>query len=408
MAEYHQQKSEVAVTHSLNLNTTKFDDIKTLGKVTWLIPLSASRNQKLKPWADELIKAVQDFSAFLLKSPVVQKYPEIIALGYWCRKANLQMMREEYQKLSANKKRQPQGNVFHIAPANVDTVFFYSLILSVLSGNKNIVRISERSGDICRALIRLLAEFLTKENTHVLQKSVAIVEYASAHTQATLALSQWCQLRVIWGGDIAIEAISQIAPGTPQLAFPDRYSIAVMQLKKKDQKELSFIAQRFIADFLPFNQQACSSPKAIYWLKTPEQLKKRFYLELKKILNKTTEVHEVSLQTNRIINIQTLLLKQTHSISYKLLEQDFSVIDLDEVTPAELNKHEGNFLLLTCDINQLNKLPNAKKLQTISYFGLNIHEVEQLKALRKTKLGSALAFNHYWDGVNLLAELTIQ
>ena len=45
----------------------------------------------------------------------------------------------------ADALRFPRGLVFHVPPANVDTIFVYSWALSALAGNSNVVRISSRS-----------------------------------------------------------------------------------------------------------------------------------------------------------------------------------------------------------------------------------------------------------------------
>src|SRR5229473_1854189 len=42
-------------------------------------------------------------------------------------------------------RRFPRGLVFHVPPANVDTIFVYSWALSALAGNRNVVRISPRA-----------------------------------------------------------------------------------------------------------------------------------------------------------------------------------------------------------------------------------------------------------------------
>ncbi len=50
----------------------------------------------------------------------------------------------------------PRGNVFHVPPANVDTIFVYSWALSALAGNHNVVRISERSAAAAETILDAL------------------------------------------------------------------------------------------------------------------------------------------------------------------------------------------------------------------------------------------------------------
>jgi hypothetical protein len=368
-----------------------------------------SHSISVEPWTEELIKHVALFSQYLLNDQKAKKSPELVALGYWCRKANLMLIHQDFICLENELKRESLGKVFHIAPANVDTVFFYSLILSALSGNQNIVRISERSGDLCRLLIHTFHQFLNQHQTSVLSKLISVVEYSSTHTEATRLFSQWSDLRVIWGGDSAIKAISLIDPNTKQLCFPDRFSIAAMQLTEIDISNIPQIATRFIADFLPFNQQACSSPKALFWLNTSSKLQQQFYCELKKALKVHQQQFGLSEQVERHINLQQILLFSNNTIIDKNLSAQLEQVQLQTIEAEHLQIHRGNGLLLTRSISNIKELPFHDKLQTISYYGFDlIHTKEIISSSYKRiiTVGNALNFSHRWDGVNLLSHLS--
>ena len=188
----------------------------------------------LKPWSKELIEQVIALSQFILSSSKAKRYPEIIALGFWFRAANLTHI---HQQSSAHTKpvSDAAAKVFHIAPANVDTVFFYSMLLSALAGNQNIVRISSRSGEVTYLLIELLKVFLAAHPSSILHRLISIVEYPAEQQDVTQALTQWCDLRVIWGGDKAIQAIQKSAPHNNDQVFPDRYSIALLKINQQDE-----------------------------------------------------------------------------------------------------------------------------------------------------------------------------
>lgn len=63
----------------------------------------------------------------------------LTALGFWLRRANLTAIASEYEN---DERRTGRGLAFHIAPGNVDTLFFYSIIVSVLAGNPTLLRLS--------------------------------------------------------------------------------------------------------------------------------------------------------------------------------------------------------------------------------------------------------------------------
>ncbi len=64
----------------------------------------------------------------LLRNSEAKTYPELVALGFWLRKSNLKKM----QNLSPIGVIKPLGWVVHFTPSNVDTMFIYSWICSLL------------------------------------------------------------------------------------------------------------------------------------------------------------------------------------------------------------------------------------------------------------------------------------
>jgi hypothetical protein len=121
--------------------------------------------QLVAPFAPEDFAYCQALSEALLKDPQSRDYPDLIALGFWLRQANLIPLLAPYQHQDCF--RQPLGLIFHSAPANVDSLFVYSGILSLLCGNKNVIRLSSRSGGSTALLIekiRNLAERFPAQN----------------------------------------------------------------------------------------------------------------------------------------------------------------------------------------------------------------------------------------------------
>nr|WP_231616642.1 aldehyde dehydrogenase family protein [Pseudoalteromonas sp. SWN29] len=300
---------------------------------------------------------------------------------------------------------QPRGVVFHITPANVDTVYFYSLLLSMLCGNCNIVRISDRSGEQTYQLIALLNEFLLLYPNSVLNSLCVIVSYSSDTQVITEHFSEHCDMRIIWGGDDAIAKINQQAHVQHQVCFPDRYSLAVIRLTTE--ADIDLAVSRFIRDFNAFSQQACSSPKAILWYQTSSELQHLFWQALRLALSQGEPQFSQTAQANRLYHLQQLILLATINILAINKYHEFMHCELVEFSPDMLLHHQGDGLVLSCQIQRLD-LEKTDKLQTISYFGLNTSEQNQLAttAIRAIALGQALTFDHYWDGVDLLAELS--
>ncbi|WP_102795725.1 acyl-CoA reductase [Bowmanella denitrificans] len=377
---------------------TPFPDLAEHKDIKWHIK-APHAPASIKPWSDQLILEVDSLARFLLQHKISKEYPEIVALGFWARKANLLKMLPGQARFKEAKKTPA---VFHVGPANVDTVFFYSFLLSVLAGNQNIVRVSNRSGALVYQLIDLLQGFFYQYANSEFEQLISIIEYPATSTGVTVTLSEWANMRVIWGGDNSIDAINHIAPHANQLTFPDRYSIALMQIE--DAEQIPQAVEAMVKDLLPFRQQACSSPKAIVWWNTSEQLQNAFFLQLNQVLANKENGFDMRDQVEQFVDCQRMVI--THKPAVKTIEHNhITCLDLDKLLPDYFDIHTGHGLLLNIRVDTLDSLPYADKLQTIAVF--NIPDAMQNELMtnhyvkRVTSLGKALSFQHIWDGVDL-------
>ncbi len=216
------------------------------------------------PFAPERLAFVHAIGRAIMASREARAMPELVALGFWARPASVQQMIPSED--GSGLLRLPRGLAFHIAPANVDTIFVYSLLLSVLAGNRNIVRISTKESGQTALLLRLLADALGQADAAT-QDSLAIVRY-EADRATNDYLSSLCDLRLVWGGDATVATLreSPLPPHATELNFPNKLSGAVIDaaawLAAADPDEQ---AHRFANDSLWFGQQACSSPRFVFW-----------------------------------------------------------------------------------------------------------------------------------------------
>ena len=94
--------------------------------------------------ADDLILSFfSDLSKRILRESFFKTEPSFFALAFWLRKSNIKRILNENIRTD-NFALKPLGKVFHLCPWNVDTMFIYSLVLALLGGNKNVVRISAK------------------------------------------------------------------------------------------------------------------------------------------------------------------------------------------------------------------------------------------------------------------------
>ena len=101
-----------------------------------------------------------------------------------------------------------------------------------------------------------------------------IVKYEKDN-EATKLFSKLCDVRIIWGGDNTINEIrkASIPSKSTELTFSDRYSISVLKAKSyislENKKKL---ALDFYNDTYLFDQNACTSPHAIYWVGSKQEV----------------------------------------------------------------------------------------------------------------------------------------
>ena len=405
----------------LNLNDLAVNVLLGAGKVA--APQKAQLHQS---FSNEIMAELSELGHFLMKN--AREYPDIVATGYWLRAAHLKKIKADYTIDNATLgSRKSKGVVFHIAPGNVDTLFFYSLVLSLLTGNQSILRISNRLSDIAEQLILLLKQFFTKKQLitpvkhSVLYPLINIIQYPH-NDDITAEISLQSDVRVIWGGDKTVSHIATLPMkehGT-QVSFPDRYSVSVIQLENEYQIQSAVL--KFVADIKPFMQQACSSPKVVYWLNTNEHLQVLFWQMADKLLSEQLPASPLSASEQ----IELILFKQNCAIELAPVLQSLSSQTMqnlncisvipsargEKFTKSLIDKHCGLFCFLSQDIEELFSIKLEKHCQTITKFGViesDWHawiEKSEQPMKRWAKLGTALDFSPHWDGVDIISSLT--
>ena len=225
---------------------------------------------------------LSELSGRICKDPAARNYPEVYGFGFWCRRSNLEFMKKE--------GRRGKGLVFHIAPGNMPVMFAYSWAVSFLAGNSNLVRLPGKEAPETDLLCRYLEELFEKTEYRDLKESNGFVRYGHWDRQ-TAAYSEMSDVRILWGGDETIRRIQKIPlkKAVEDIVFPDKYSIGVISpayLSKLNKDEFFQMVHRFYNDTYSADQNACSSPKFIFWLEDcPEEgqleaVKQRWWQEL--------------------------------------------------------------------------------------------------------------------------------
>jgi len=299
--------------------------------------------------------------------------------------------------------------------------FAYSLVAALLAGNACVVKASSQDFAQTRIVCAAMKQLL--EGAHVaLRDHVTVVIYPRERQDVTEMFSAACDSRIIWGGDETVRRVrtAPLAPHANEVTFPDRYSLLVVSAEAvlaMDEKQLTTAAQGFYNDTYLTDQNACTSPRLIYWLGSGETLaqaqqrfweavrgyaKSRYALEPVVAVDKITAAYRAAIQLpgSRIVPMPDNMVVR---------------IALDSLTPEmDENRCAGGFFLEYAAETLDDLAPVVKrKYQTLSYLGLEKDDL--LRFVRDHRLtgidriapvGSTMDFALTWDGIDLIRTLS--
>ncbi|TMR04781.1 gamma-glutamyl phosphate reductase [Nonomuraea turkmeniaca] len=355
------------------------------------------------------------FGRRLLRPALARRHPELGSLGFFLRPSELARTLES---MAGEHVRVPRGLIFHIPPANVDTVFVYSWALSALMGNRNVVRLSPRSGAVAEVIVETLHEALGEADP-VVGETQRIVSYDRSAEEVTAALSAACDLRVVWGGDRTVQDVRRhpLPPHARDLAFPDRSSFAVIRAAAwlcAPRAARATVAEGFVNDTYWFDQAACSSPRTVFWVGAEgdcDAARADFVDHVSRVV------------AARGWGVDAAMAVEKRVATYGLAAEgaaesvEFCGNALANVTLATAAHAPRRWLgagtFAHARLGEPAELAGLveRRDQTMTHFGFGRPELEELaKALagrgvdRMVPVGSALSFHRVWDGVDLPAE----
>ncbi len=369
-----------------------------------------------QPFSDYAINFLNALSYELTKD--ARTYPEVVALAFFCRKANIISLKKKYD--NKDHIRLGRGVVFHIAPSNVPLNFSYSLVCGILSGNCNIVRVPftefEQVTIVCEALKRIQLSGAYDEIT----KRIILVRYERQNT-ATSFFCSVCDTCVIWGGDETISQIrkNEIPAKASFITFADRYSFCMINADVYiNEPNKAKIASGFYNDTYLYDQNACTSPHLVIWLgneKNVEASKEIFWNELHKlVIQKKADIQPVS-AVNKLTAFYTQAISAT--IISKIVTDDNHLWRINiESLDADIHTyrcfsgyfseyHAASFLEISGIIN--------RSYQTLAYYGFEkdelfdfIKRTSPVGIDRIVPIGRTADFSLIWDGFELITTLT--
>lgn len=376
----------------------------------------------LPPFHEATVRFVGDLSRTILSDRSMRAFPELMALAHWFRAAKVQEQQEALRQSTAPGIALAKGLVFHVAPANVDSVFVYSWLLSLLCGNANVVRISRRATEQIEAFVGVAGR-LMQDATHSLVMQTNVVLTYEHDAAISAALSDICQLRVVWGGDATVAQMRAIPlpPLSSELAFPNRFSLAVIassEVLNLSAQELASLARRFYNDTFWFNQQACSSPRVVVWIGSDadtSEAKARLWAAVDATVQELKPENAAAAVMNRLTTGYRIAQSRAGAAIVSPPGAMPSRIAAHTLAAEDRECHDGNTLFIELERPALGDVPELLSPidQTIAAFGFAREELLSLlpalpphAADRIVPIGSALEFNSVWDGQDFLRSFT--
>jgi hypothetical protein len=344
--------------------------------------------------------------------------PEVQALAFWMRKSELHRLAQSFFELGSDHTvLMPRGTVFHIPPANVDTLFAYSWALSTLVGNRNIVRLSSRATDQSNLIIDTIREVLVDHP--LVAGSSSMITYGHEDA-ATVAISASCDVRVIWGGDATVNRIRSIPipSHATELVFADRVSMAgigIQAYQTLDAEERDRLAELFFVDAYWFDQLGCSSARLLLWVGVddPKPSATDFYDRVRAVVRRKGYAVDASTAIAKLAQAYHTMIDAEVS-DYNAQDNTLAVLEMSSF-PDVRGEFCGAGLFYQLHVATLAEIvPHIRRAdQTLATYGLPeadlqglIWELRGRGIDRIVPFGRALHFSRYWDGYDVLAELT--
>lgn len=370
-----------------------------------------------EPFNPEVVDFCAQLSRKILKDPRARQYPDLVTFGFFCRRANISSLAAHYLD---GQVRLGRGTVFHVAPANIPVNYAFSFLFSLLAGNGNIVRLPSREFPQVDLANELIAELLAEPQFSELASATLFFRSARDHRFIDDCVAQADGL-MIWGGDKTIEHFraKKRSPRCVELAFPDRYSACIISasaISDLQAPQLADLAHKFFNDTFLVDQNACSSPRLVYWLGDDADVSKaqsRFWGAVEDYARHHYVMNGVSV-VDKIVDtmkaLETYPLADIRRASNYVYRIGLSVFD-DRV--FEIHGRFGLFVEIAgAEISPLLNIIDAR-FQTLTHFGCDSGDlVASIKRAcvrgidRVVPVGSALEIGPIWDGHDTVRSLS--
>jgi len=365
--------------------------------------------------------------AAALNCRALQQVPGVTFLQLWLRRGTLEpiVLRELgpnglaggwFEDGCAHLRTFPLGVIGHWPASNIEIQPVLSLVCALLGGNGCLLRVPSGLVEITRRLLEKLQEV---DPEGLLTRRIAAVSFDHARTDLMEAMAQSVDGAMIWGGEESVSQVRRLPfPHWARLlVFGPRVSAAAMDAKTWGNREdRSTWCRRIARDVWQFDQQACSSPQALFLERGAGCDPKAFVDDLKKAFEEENQAHprrqiEPSLSAAISLTRALWLLGENGRAAVFPPSPDWTIL-LGE-GPHMPNPTQGRTLSVLAVDDLLDVI--SKFDGTLQTLGLGIGDSKREEVLaraagrngvdRIVKLGRMHVFGSPWDGTELIRPL---
>lgn len=402
------QETELQEIRVQEISEEKMSFLLGTEEMVWDMP----KQKAFVPFAEETMSFLAALSKALMKGERGHRMPDVASFAFWCRSTHLEQMRAEHKK--SRGKRLGRGVSLHFAPSNIPVLFAYTMAAGLLAGNCVIVRLPQKVTEQQCLITEEIQKLLADEYQMFLGR-IVFCRYAHLR-EVTDRLSQMCDVRVIWGADNSVNEIrkSPLPSRAIELPFASRQSAVILCAKEVlDLKSMDLLVQNFYNDTYLNDQNACSSPRLIYWLGTEALVREaqdRFWKEMYVFLQKRNYT------VSAVLAVQKLDSAFYMAAAYervKLIQHGNQIVRVQvPCLEASMWKHTvpGGFFVESFGDNPEGMCDMlTDNCQTLCTFGIDREKLAEYLVEKRVDgvdrivpVGRAMDFSLYWDGMDLI------
>jgi hypothetical protein len=354
----------------------------------------------------------------------LNEVPGVAFLRLWLRRGTLEpvLLRELganalsgawWEDGRARLRAFPLGVVGHWPAGNIEIQPILSLTCALLGGNGCLVRVPSALVDVTR---RILEKLLDVDRQGLLTKRIFAASFDHSRSELHEAMAQAVDGAMIWGGAEAVLAVRRLPfPHWARvLVFGPRLSAGMMDAGTwGNRTERSSWCRRIARDVWQFDQQACSSPQALFLERGAGCDPSEFVNGLREAFQEENRVHprqeiEPSLASLICMARASWLLDNGGNDAFFPASPDWTI--LLGAGPEMPNPTQGRTLsvLVVDDLFEVISRFDG----TMQTLGVGVGDAEKEQSLaraagqrgvdRIVKLGRMHVFSSPWDGTDLV------